>query len=182
MIGRLSAHVNGMKFGLFTLLFLFVELAGFVGIAEWLGFFPMFALILGGMVAGILIIRHIGMETLTRMRAKSEAGEEVGAELGALVLGFLGGVLLFLPGFFTDMIGLLLLIRPLQVLLWPRVGGQVTRMDAEAPWRSPGRSRQGDAVYERHDVVIEVQEDGVRHSDAPQRNSDHRESPWRDPP
>ena len=93
-----------------------IEIAGFVLIGPYLGVAGTLAeIILTGML-GMAIIRRQGFETLVRLRAAATAGETplpVAADGGARVLA---GLLLTVPGFFTDAIGLLLLIPPVRAL------------------------------------------------------------------
>ncbi|MEM1288262.1 MAG: FxsA family protein [Pseudomonadota bacterium] len=145
-----------MPFAIVFLAFIFLEIAGFVAMANQIGLFSVFALILLGIIGGGLIIRTIGLASVRRMQERAAAGETVGQELGGLVLGFLGGVLLILPGFLTDVIGLLLLVKPIQSLVWPRYGRQMAdRMPpvgAQGRWSSPRKSPSQSA-----DVVIDAE-------------------------
>lgn len=134
-----------MPFALLFLLFVFLEIAGFVAMAGAIGLLGVFALIVAGIVAGGFIIRTIGFASVARMQERANEGAPVGQEIGGLVLGFLGGLLLIMPGFLTDLIGLALLIKPIQTLVWPRYGRQMAgRMPdvGQGNWRSPGRSAQ----------------------------------------
>jgi UPF0716 protein FxsA len=105
-----------MGFLPFLLVLPLIEIAGFVLIGPYLGVGGTLAeIILTGML-GMAIIRRQGFETLVRLRAAANAGETplpVAADGGAQVLA---GMLLTVPGFFTDAIGLLLLIPPLRTL------------------------------------------------------------------
>lgn len=105
-----------MGFLPFLLALPLIEIAGFVLIGPYLGVGGTLAeIILTGML-GMAIIRRQGFETLVRLRAAATAGETplpVAADGGAQVLA---GVLLTVPGFFTDAIGLLLLIPPVRAL------------------------------------------------------------------
>ena len=133
-----------MPFAFVFLLVIFLEIAGFVAMAEAVGLLGVFVLVIAGMVAGALVIRTIGVASVLRMQERSERGETVGQEMGGLVLGFLGGVLLIVPGFLSDLIGILFLIKPIQMLVWPRYGRQMTdRMPPmDGRWHSPGRPRR----------------------------------------
>lgn len=133
-----------MPFALLFLLFVFLEIAGFVAMANAIGLLGVFALIVAGIVAGGLIIRTIGFASVARMQERANDGAPVGQEIGGLVLGFLGGLLLIVPGFLTDLIGLALLIRPIQTLVWPRYGrqmaGRMPNVGTQGSWRSPGQA------------------------------------------
>jgi UPF0716 protein FxsA len=68
-------------------------------------------------VAGIVLIRVQGMQTLAKLTASLEAGGGAVEPLahGALVL--IAGFLLVVPGFFTDAVALLLLLPPVREAL-----------------------------------------------------------------
>jgi len=105
-----------MGFLPFLLVLPLIEIAGFVWIGPYLGVGGTLAeIVLTGML-GMAIIRREGFETLLRLRAAAQAGETglpVAADGGAKVLA---GLLLAVPGFFTDAIGLLLLVPPIRAL------------------------------------------------------------------
>lgn len=193
-----------MPFALLFLLFIFLEIAGFVAMANAIGLLGVFALIVAGIVAGGLIIRTIGFASVARMQERANEGAPVGQEIGGLVLGFLGGLLLIIPGFLTDLIGLALLIKPIQTLVWPRYGRQMAgrmpnvgaqTMSNGGNWRSPGRpsgqssdpqpnnenqrtSSQGPSVVVEGEVVNETASPrpGDRSDDTSPNNSD--DNPW----
>ena len=146
-----------MPFAFLLLLFVFIEVAGFVAMANAVGLLGVFALIALGIVAGGFVIRTIGLASVQRMQQRAQDGETVGQELGGLVLGFLGGVLIIVPGFFTDLIGLALLIKPVQMLVWPRYGrqmaGHMPDVSRGRPWQSPNRGHATD----RDDIVIDAE-------------------------
>lgn len=153
-----------MPFALLFLLFVFLEIAGFVAMANAIGLLGVFALIVAGIVAGGLIIRTIGFASVARMQERANEGAPVGQEIGGLVLGFLGGLLLIIPGFLTDMIGLALLIKPIQTLVWPRYGrqmaGRMPNVGAQGSWRSPGNENhrppsQGPGIVVEGEVIDE---------------------------
>jgi UPF0716 protein FxsA len=134
-----------MPLALIFLLVVFLEIAGFVAMAELVGLLGVFALVVLGIFAGGFIIRTIGLASVRRMQERADQGETIGQELGGLVLGFLGGVLLIIPGFLTDLIGIALLIKPIQMLVWPRYGRQMAStmpdMRQGGAWQSPNRGR-----------------------------------------
>ena len=61
------------------------------------------------------------MRNLSLIQQKIQAGESPAAEMIKSVSLVLAGILLVLPGFFTDFLGLLLLLPPVQKLLVSRV-------------------------------------------------------------
>jgi UPF0716 protein FxsA len=92
------------------------ELASIVAVGQWLGYWQAFALLFAISVAGAVLVRHQGIGAWRRIRADLRAGQvpAVPAIDGALVL--LAGVLLLVPGFITDLIGLVLLVPPVRAV------------------------------------------------------------------
>jgi UPF0716 protein FxsA len=97
-----------------------VEIALFVKSSQWIGVLPTVALAIAAGVAGIAMVRAQGLGTLARVRTQLDRGEAPLAEaFDAICLGVAGGLLL-LPGFFSDVIALLLLLPPVRagLRLW----------------------------------------------------------------
>lgn len=61
---------------------------------------------------GVQVIRRLGFSVLTDMQADLAAGKQPVLSLMGNLLIFVGGVLLVVPGFFTDFIGIILLTKP----------------------------------------------------------------------
>ncbi len=97
-------------------LWLLAELFVMVKVSEAIGFGWMLVLLIISWPIGTRVIRHQGRSALRRLREALAAGREPTNEVldGGLVL--LGGLLLLVPGFITDVIGLLLLMRPTRAL------------------------------------------------------------------
>ena len=94
------------------------EIAVFILVAATIGLFQALAITLATTILGIGVLRFAGKGRLALIRRVSsdgmsavEAGIEANPD-GFLVL--LGGLLLVLPGFITDVIGVILLIGPLR--------------------------------------------------------------------
>lgn len=91
-----------------------VEIGLFVAIGGQIGVWATLAwVILSGML-GVLVLRLTAARSALRLRDGLQALRAPGAELAGGLFGLIAGVLLILPGFLTDAIGLLLLIPPLQ--------------------------------------------------------------------
>ena len=144
-------------FGFLLLAFLLVpllELYVFVEVADAIGFLPTVAWIIVVSVVGAWIVKREGMSALRRANQQVANGQVPTNELVNGVLILFGGALLLTPGFFTDVLGLLLVLPPTRALLRSTVkrrfvaSGPIvftrTRFDAfGAPGASSPR-RQGD--------------------------------------
>jgi len=93
------------------------ELYVIVRLSEWIGFIWVLLAILVSWPIGSWVIRAEGRAALRRLREALAAGRTPTNEVidGALVM--FGGLLLLVPGFITDVIGLLLLLRPTRSLM-----------------------------------------------------------------
>src|SRR5436190_6238083 len=121
-----------------------VEIAVMVQVADWIGTGQMLALLISISVVGVWIVKRQGVGVLRRIRAELDAGRIPGAHLvdGGLVL--VAGMLLILPGFVTDTLGLLLLLPPVRALLRGRLG---RRFRVQVATNGPRtRPRRGDAI------------------------------------
>lgn len=99
---------------LLILLLPILEIVGFIQVGDWIGAGPTIGLLALSAAVGMLIVRHQGLASLSKAQAAAARGE---APIGTVLDGFcavLAGVLLIIPGFLTDILGILLLIRPLR--------------------------------------------------------------------
>lgn len=118
------------------LLFPVLELYVFTKVQGQIGFFPALLLIIGGVVLGSLVLRVAGLTVALGVRARLARGELPEREmLGGMLLA-LGGGLLLLPGFVSDVLALLCLLPfvrgPLVTMLLRRAQEQSLRQRAFA--------------------------------------------------
>ncbi len=106
MIGRIA------YFGL--IIVPIVEIAIFVAVAEWIGFWPALAGVLLMSLIGAAIMRRQGFSLLAEIRMTIGQGKMPARALADAMLVGTAGVLMVLPGYFTDLLGLLLLVPPLR--------------------------------------------------------------------
>lgn len=105
-----------------SLFFLFllplIEIAGFVLVGRQIGVLSTLGLIIAAGFAGAMLLRHQGFGIMNRIRAEIEAGRDPSRELAHGVMVLVAGILLLIPGFFTDIIGILLFLPPIRDLGW----------------------------------------------------------------
>jgi len=131
------------------------ELVTFIVVAAYIGFAWALLLILAGSLLGGLVLRHAGGNHIARVRlAMADGGfTAVQADSDGFFILF-AGILLLIPGFITDVLGLALLLGPLRRKLAAFIGGRtapvrrdgVVDLDPEQWRRMPDP-----ALPDRHD-------------------------------
>lgn len=95
-------------------LYVYIEISIFIQVAHVLGVFLTLILVIFTSVIGMSLIRNQGFKNFLLMQQKMQAGESPAAEMIKSVSLIISGLLLVIPGFFTDFLGLLLLLPPVQ--------------------------------------------------------------------
>ncbi|MEP9387096.1 FxsA family protein [Mesorhizobium sp. KR9-304] len=103
---------------LFLVALPFLEIASFVAVGRQIGVFATLALVIAAGVLGAILLRVQGFGVMARVSKELDAGQDPSRELanGAMIL--VAGILLLIPGFVTDIIGLLLFLPPVRALAW----------------------------------------------------------------
>ncbi|MFP1799422.1 FxsA family protein [Lonsdalea quercina] len=92
----------------------YIEIFIFIQVAHMLGIAITLLLVVFTSCLGVSLVRNQGIRTFIQMQRKIEAGESPAAEMVKSVSLVMSGFLLLVPGFFTDFLGLLLLLPALQ--------------------------------------------------------------------
>jgi len=87
-----------------------VELFLFVQVALWIGFVPMVLLAVGTSLLGMLLMRVQGESMRQQLLFALSRGELAGPAVVQGGMGWIGALLLILPGFLTDVLGLACLV------------------------------------------------------------------------
>lgn len=95
-----------------------LEIAGFVVVGSEIGVLPTIGLVLLSAVVGSMLLRVQGFGVMSRVRAEMDAGRDPSKELAHGAMVVLAGILLVIPGFITDIIGILLFLPPVRELAW----------------------------------------------------------------
>jgi len=107
-----------------VLVYLAAEIAAFVVVAQQIGVLLAIVLVLAVSACGPFLLRRVGLGVLEHARVRLSQGESPNRDLLDGVVVVLAGVLVSIPGFVGDAIGLLLLIGPVRHLVI-RVAGRV---------------------------------------------------------
>jgi UPF0716 protein FxsA len=105
------------------------ELITAIAVAEWIGVVPMLLALVLGVPVGLWIMRSHGRGTLRRVSAAVAQRRTPTREALDGALGVFGGFLVMVPGFLSDLFGLVLALPPTRTLvrklLTPRLRGSV---------------------------------------------------------
>lgn len=89
--------------------FMFAEIATFILIGKAIGVFGTLILIIATSVLGIFVVKNKGIKSFQSIKQSIAQGQPPGVAMIEAFAVFIGGVLLIVPGFITDIIGLLML-------------------------------------------------------------------------
>ncbi|WP_298772853.1 FxsA family protein [uncultured Shewanella sp.] len=92
-----------------------LELAVLIRVGEVLGTWPTVGLVILTAVVGISLVRSQGINTLMQVQKKLSSGEAPGQEIVEGMMLGVAGLLLVVPGFITDFVGILLLTRLIRI-------------------------------------------------------------------
>lgn len=95
-------------------LYVYIEISIFIQVAHVMGVLMTLILVIFTSVIGMSLVRNQGFKNFLLMQQKMAAGESPAEEMIKSVSLIIAGLLLVLPGFFTDFLGLLLLLPPVQ--------------------------------------------------------------------
>jgi UPF0716 protein FxsA len=82
-----------------------------VKVGQQLGLLPTVLILIAEAMVGVLLMRHEGARAWKALNAAFTQGKVPTGELADAALILVGGILLMLPGFLTDIIGFLFLLR-----------------------------------------------------------------------
>lgn len=106
--------------GLLLLLLPIAEIYAFIEVGGRIGAGWTLLWVVASAVMGVWLLRWHGMSTMQRVQAAMLRGELPARAMLDGTLLFFSAVLLIIPGFITDLLGLLLLLPPLRWLLLRR--------------------------------------------------------------
>jgi UPF0716 protein FxsA len=111
-----------------------IEIYLFIAVGSTIGAFPTFFLIMLMMLAGVYLLHHQGIVTLRKLQLALARGEPPTDALLEGILLLIGGILLIIPGFFTDFIGLICLIPGLRNYLLTKLNSSIQTHSSSAKY------------------------------------------------
>ncbi|WP_310621986.1 FxsA family protein [Flexibacterium corallicola] len=157
-----------------------IEIYLFIQVGSAIGALPTILLTVASAVAGTALLRYQGLSLLMKMRKELDAGRVPNEEImhGAMIV--VAGIMLLIPGFFTDSIGLILFIPPVRSAIGRYLAANMTIKNVNVDGYSRPRNRDG---------VVDLDEDDWQSSRHNQEDDEttskqntggtDRISPWR---
>jgi len=119
-----------------------IEIALFIVIGQAIGVWPTLLGVILGAIIGSMIIRHQGLKLVGDIRNTMGRGALPGLKLADAMLISIAGMLIAVPGYFTDVVGLLLLLPPLRTAIYGFLKRRMRIIgDVAAAGASPSRPR-----------------------------------------
>ncbi len=155
----------------FVLLLPLAEIAGFVVVGKAIGLWATLGLVVLSVLLGAFLLRTQGLSILRRISMASRDGGVPGRDLvhGAMVV--VAAFLLLVPGFLTDILGLLLFIPGVRDLAWKFLSRRIIILGS-----SPAFNRTRGAAPEKPKSggpVVDLDADDFKRGPNPN-------SPWSD--
>lgn len=146
--------------GVFLLIAMFIEIAGFIIVGQKIGVFATLVLIILSMVLGLTLLRIEGLSLLNNVQAELKAGRSPTKELANGCIRLIAAILLIIPGFVSDVIALGLFMPFIRDKIWGLIAAryQTQYKETTAPFDD--------------DKVINLDQ-------ADYKRSNPKDSPWR---
>lgn len=133
-----------------------IEIALFIMVGGAIGLLPTLAIVILAGVVGMLALRWQGISTLTKLRTSMNGGELPARSVADAMMIGVAGVLLVIPGFFSDILGLLLLLPPVRSAIYAWLRSRVRVVTTSSGYSAGFGPRQID------DDTIELDSDEYR--------------------
>lgn len=117
------------------------EIAGFVIVGREIGLGMTLLLVLLSAIVGVVLLRVQGFAVIKRVQEATRTGADPGREVLGGALMFVAALLLIIPGFISDIFGLLLFVPPVRQAVAGYLRSRMTVVTAAAgpSWRGPSR-------------------------------------------
>ena len=133
---------------LLPLAYVVAEVLVFLAVAQAIGVLWAILASLATSVVGVVLVRRQGLTALRQLRSDVNARRLPAAALGSTITIAVAGLLLILPGFITDAVGLFLFIPAVRGAVWRAIRGAV-KVEGGAgamPRFGPRRGAQPDVI------------------------------------
>src|SRR5690606_24042001 len=127
VVGGRSSERNAAMPVLLFVLYVVVEIAALVAVAQWIGVLATILLLIAGSAIGMALVGAQGRRVFEQFRRVGRGEMKPGTAVADGALVALGAVLMFVPGLVTSAAGLLLLVPFTRALVRPAVTALTAR-------------------------------------------------------
>jgi UPF0716 protein FxsA len=142
-----------------------IEIGLFVTVGSWLTLWPTLAIVVGTGILGVSILRQQGLRAMADMQTAMQSMQSPVSPMAHNAMIMAAGILLILPGFLTDTLGLLLLIRPVRQWVITRLIGRMrvfSTATSGQDWRGGPNARYSDEAIDAEYSEVEPERPGLR--------------------
>ena len=115
------------RFGLLFALLVILELAGLIFVGKVIGVLPTIGLVILTIVIGLFILKRQKLTALEPMMKAMQTGQPATTLPNVNFCAFVAGILLIIPGFISDSVGLCLLIPWVQKKIFSKYVSAISR-------------------------------------------------------
>lgn len=127
-----------------------LEIMAFLWVAEHIGLALTLLILIGSAVVGLWLIRRTGLDMVGKLRLTLAQGQEPGHSLVDGACFVIAGLLLIVPGFFTDLAALLLMLPVTRNWFIRRFAGKIVGGDF-----APGAAGKGRVITDVEFTEVE---------------------------
>jgi UPF0716 protein FxsA len=160
------------------------DIASLIVVGNRIGVWPTVAAIVVSGILGSILVRSQGFAIVQRARETLRSGRFPAREMFNGLCVLIGGALLLLPGFVSDVLGLLLLTPAMRGLMLRAIGNIARRSSRfevfVAGTEGPGAAGATGPVIDGEYRPVEEAPGRLVSAPSPsERNGEHSRSPWR---
>ncbi|WP_175868426.1 FxsA family protein [Bartonella gabonensis] len=110
--------INLRFFVVIFLCILLIEIAGFIFVGQEIGILATLSLVVLTTIGGVILLRIQGISLLKNIQSEFIQGRTLENNIIDNAFIMFSAILLIFPGFVTDLLGILLLIKPIRSITW----------------------------------------------------------------
>jgi UPF0716 protein FxsA len=142
-----------------------IEIALFVTVGGWLTLWPTLAVVVGTGFLGVFILRQQGLRAVSDMQSAMQNMQNPLSPMANSAMIMMAGILLILPGFLTDTLGLLLLLPPVRHWVISHLAGKMGVFSTVGPgpdWRNGPQAQYDDEAIDAEYSEIDPERPSLR--------------------
>ena len=143
-----------------------IEIGSLIWVGQFIGVLATLGLIVVSGGLGVVLLRSQGLAILKRLQSETSRGLDPGREMIHAALIVVAAILLIIPGFVSDLLGILMFLPPIRDIAWRYVKPRIVVQSAGFTQRYQQRSQP--------DNVVDLDADEYSHEPNP-------DTPWRSP-